>query len=54
MRIGEIIKSNDINTYRRLKDIGKKKIKLGDRPEELMKHNSYRRCGRRIRQIKWG
>lgn len=54
MRIGEIIKSNDINTYRKLKDIGENKIKLGDRPENLMRHDSYRRQGRRIRQVKWG
>lgn len=32
----------------------KKRIKLGDRPENLMKHRSYKRIGRRIRQIKWG
>lgn len=54
MRIENIIRETDPITYRKLKKIGKEKIKLGDRPEELMKHNSYRRCGRRIRQVKWG
>ena len=58
MNIGEIIRSKDIDTYRKLMQIGrrqkKKRIKLGDRPENLMKHRSYKRIGRRIRQIKWG
>jgi len=30
------------------------KIKLGDKPENLMKHDAYKRQGRRIRQTKWG
>lgn len=54
----EIIKFKDIDTYRKLMQIGrrhnKKEIELGDRPENLMKHRSYKRIGRRIRQIKWG
>lgn len=58
MRMEEIIKFKDIDTYRKLMQIGrrqkKKRIKLGDRPENLMKHRSYKRIGRRIRQIKWG
>ena len=55
MRIENIIKEIDPTTYRRLKNIGKKKgIKLGDRAERLMRHDSYRREGRRIRQVKWG
>ncbi len=53
MTIREIIKYKDIDTYRSLQKMCKrKKIKLGDRPEELMKANSYKRIGRRIRQIK--
>jgi hypothetical protein len=58
MKIGEYLRKNDIDTYKKLKKIGekqqRKKIKLGDRPENLMKHRSYKRIGRRIRQIKWG
>lgn len=63
MNIEEIIRSKDIDTYRKLKSIEKKKnkkhrkkkeIELGDRPENLMKHDAYKRIGGRIRQIKWG
>lgn len=54
MRIENIIRETDPVTYRKLKDIGKEKIKLGDRPENLMKADSHKRCGRRIRQVKWG
>lgn len=57
MTIGEYIKLTDIETYRKLiklcKDRPKKKIELGDRPENLMKHRSYRRIGRRIRQVSY-
>ncbi len=53
MRIENIIRETDPVTYRKLKNMGKEKIKLGDRPEKLMKANSYKRCGRRIRQINW-
>jgi len=58
MTIGEILRRTDINTYRKLMQIGrrhnKKEIELGDRPERLMMHDAYKRIGRRIRQIKWG
>lgn len=57
MTIGEIIKVKDIDTYRRLQQLDreqKKGIRLGDRVERLMQHDSYRRQGRRIRQVKWG
>jgi len=63
MKIGEIIRSKDIDTYRKLKSIEKKKnkkhrkkkeIELGDSIHNLMKHDAYKRIGRRIRQIKWG
>lgn len=58
MIIEEYLKKNDIDTYRELKNIGrmqkKKDIKLGDRPERLMQHDSYRKQGRRVRQVKWG
>lgn len=55
MTIREIIKYKNIDTYRRLKNMYKKKeIKLGDRPERLMQHDSYKRCGRRIKQRGWG
>lgn len=58
MTIGEYLRENDIDTYKKLKKIGekqqRKKIKLGDRPENLMKHDAYKRIGGRIRQIKWG
>ncbi|MCR2043204.1 hypothetical protein NSA23_03635 [Anaerosalibacter massiliensis] len=55
MTIREIIKYKDIDTYRRLQKIcRKKKVELGDRVERLMQHDSYRRQGRRIRQVKWG
>ncbi|WP_236910172.1 hypothetical protein [Clostridium sp. Cult3] len=57
MTIGEYLRKNDIDTYRKLKAIGRrqqKKIKLGDRPEKLMQRDSYKRQGRRVRQVKWG
>lgn len=56
MTIREIIKYKDIDTYRRLQKMcrkKRKKIELGDRPERLMQHDSYRRQGRRVRQVKW-
>ena len=49
MRIEKIIKEQNSDTYKKLK-----KIKLGDSVENLMKHDSYRRQGRRIKQVKWG
>jgi hypothetical protein len=63
MKIGEIIRSKDIDTYRKLKSIEKKKnkkhrkkkeIELGDSIHNLMKHDAHKRIGRRIRQIRWG
>ena len=61
MSIKEIVKFKDIDIYRRLIKIGRRQykkndkgIKLGDRPENLMKHDAHKRIGRRIRQIKWG
>ena len=30
------------------------KIELGDRPENLMKHDAYRRVRGSLRQIRWG
>lgn len=59
MKIEEILKHNDIDTYRRLKKLSKKEIqkssdiKLGDSVENLMRADSYKRIGRRTRQIKW-
>lgn len=54
MTIGEYLKRNDIDTYRKLINIGKdNKINLGDKPERLMQHDSYRREGRRIKQTRW-
>lgn len=54
MTIGEIIRYNDICTYRKLMMIVRqKKIKLGDKPERLMQHDSHKRIGRRIKQTKW-
>lgn len=58
MTIGKILKHKDIDTYRKLNKLCKvkgkikKEIKLGDSIESLMKSNSYKRIGRRIRQVK--
>lgn len=59
-KISEQIKYKDIDTYKKLKDMSrsksvnkKKKIELGDTPENLMKHDSHKRIGRRIKQTKW-
>lgn len=60
MTIREIIKHSDMDTYKRLmeeyrEDIDKpKKIKLGDSIENLMKHDSFRKIGGKVRQTKWG
>ncbi|GFN35365.1 hypothetical protein [Tepidimicrobium xylanilyticum] len=60
MTIREYIKLTDIETYNRLKnlyrlDIDKpRKIELGDRPENLMKHDAYKRVRGALRQIRWG
>ncbi len=61
MTIGKYIKLTDIETYNKLRrlyrvkaDKPKKKIELGDKPENLMKHDSYVRKGRRVKQKGWG
>ncbi|GFN35802.1 hypothetical protein [Tepidimicrobium xylanilyticum] len=60
MTIGERLRLTDINTYNRLIKLFKteidkpRKIELGDKPENLMKHDSYIRRGRRIKQRSWG
>lgn len=62
MTIGEILRRTDVDTYMKLKGIGKhnqrnkkaKKIRLGDRPENLMKHDAYKRVRGALRQIRWG
>ncbi len=54
MTIGEYIKLTDIETYKKLIKLykPKKEIELGDSIENLMSHSSYKRIGRRVRQIK--
>jgi hypothetical protein len=60
MTIGEYIKQTDRHTYYKLINMFKvkedkpKKIKLGDSIENLMKADSYKREGRRIKQRSWG
>ena len=58
MTIGEYIKLTDIKTYRKLLAMFKidkpKPIKLGDSIENLMRADSYKREGRRIKQRGWG
>ncbi len=56
MNIGEIIRSKDIDTYRKLMRIRNKKgkIRLGDKPERLMQHDAYKRVRGALRQIRWG
>lgn len=61
MTIAEIIKYKDTDTYYKLKklckrekDKPKQKIKLGDSVHNLMRHDSYVREGRRIKQKGWG
>ncbi len=58
MTIGEYIKATDIKTYNMLLKLCnfklKKSISLGDSIENLMKHDSYKRVGRRVRQFKYG
>ena len=58
MTIGEYLRRNDIDTYRKLMQIGrqqdkKKEIELGDRPERLMQHDGHKRQGGRVKQIRW-
>jgi len=54
MTVGEYIKLTDIETYKKLIKLykPKKEIELGDSIENLMSHSSYKRIGRRVRQIK--
>ena len=59
MTIGEILKYKDADTYYRLMNMfkikePKKKIELGCSVEELMRADSYKREGRRVRQRSWG
>lgn len=60
MTIGEYIKLTDINTYKKLLSMFKTDlnkhgaIELGDSVVNLMKHDSYKREGRRIKQRGWG
>lgn len=59
MTIGEYIKRKNPYQYNRLRKIckqkeKKKEIELGDSIVNLMKHDAYKRVGRRIKQIKWG
>lgn len=58
MTIGEILKHKDADTYYRLINMfkikEKKEIKLGDSIENLMRSDSYKREGRRIKQRGWG
>lgn len=59
MTIGEILKHKDIYTYNKLMNMfkikePKKKIELGCSVEELMKHDSYKKEGRRVKQRSWG
>lgn len=58
MTIGEILKHKDIYTYYRLMNMfkikePKKKIELGCSVEELMRTDSYKREGRRVKQRGW-
>lgn len=54
MTIGEYIEVTDIKTYDKLLKLCdfkiKKPITLGNSIENLIKHNSYKRVGKRIRQ----
>lgn len=58
MTIGDILQVNSIDAYKKLMQISKtekpkKKIELGDSVENLMKADSYKREGRRIKQKGW-
>lgn len=62
-RVSSQIKHKDLDLYKELKNSfkdnkrnkskDKKKVRLGGTPENLMKQNSYKRIGRRVRQTKW-
>lgn len=59
LKISEHIRYKNIDTYRRLRAMAKKvkkdskEIRLGDTPENLMKHDGHKRIGRRLKQTKW-
>lgn len=50
MTIGEYIQEKDKEIYKKLTKLTKPKIPLGDKIENLMYHDSYKRVNRRIRQ----
>lgn len=58
-KVSEQIKHKDMDMYKKLKNSFKpekklkKDVELGDSPENLMKQNSYKRTGRRIKQTRW-
>lgn len=64
MTIGEYIKQTDRDTYYKLINMfktghserpeSKNKIKLGCSVEELMRVDSYKRVGGKIKQRSWG
>lgn len=58
MTIGEMLKHKDIYTYNKLMNMfkikePKKKIELGCSVGELMRVDSYKREGRRVKQRGW-
>lgn len=60
MTIGEYLRLTDIDTYRKLLkmfmvkiDKSKKEIRLGDSVENLMRHDSYKKIGGKIKQTRW-
>lgn len=61
MTIGEYIRKTDIEQYNRLINMfkvklgtPKKEIKLGCSVEELMRADSYKKVGGKIKQRGWG
>lgn len=59
--IADRIKYKDEDLYKKLKAMSKadtetkhREVRLGDKTENLMKHDSYKRIGRRIKQVGWG
>jgi len=64
MNIGDYLKKNDPDIYKKLMQIGRKQqkkkkrenkgIELGDNPERLMMHDAYKRVRGALRQIRWG
>ncbi len=55
MNIANYLKEADYYTYEKLNNLCKenKDIELGDKPENLMKHDCHKRVKGRIRQIRW-